>query len=91
MDTFPEVTPFTFDSGNRGHLARCDCPGGTNRRPTRSIPPRDVERDPAASVRRGPRLRFRIPDNGVVCVRINDRGNGSAQAPCPIDSIGART
>ena len=57
-DTFPEVTPFTLVGGNRGHPPYCVCLGGIDRRPTRGIPPTNVERDPAASVRRGPRLRF---------------------------------
>lgn len=91
MDTFPEVTPFTLVSGNRGHFPCCDCPGGTGRRPTRGIPPRDVERDPAAPVRRGPGLRFCIPGSGVGCVQINDHRDGAAQVPYLFDSIGART
>lgn len=57
-DTFPEVTPFTLVGGNRGHPPYCVCLGGIDRRPTRGIPPTNVERDPAALVRRGPRLRF---------------------------------
>lgn len=58
MDTFPEVTPFALVGWNRGRFPCCDCSGGTDRRPIRGIPPRDVERDPAAPVRLGPGCDF---------------------------------
>jgi hypothetical protein len=86
MDTPPEVTSFTLDSENRGHLAHGDCPGGgAGRCSTRGALPLDVERDRAGSVRCGPRLKF----GPRGCVRLDDQGNESAQVPCPFDSIGA--
>lgn len=72
MDTLPDVTPFILDNGNRGHLARRDCPGGTDRRPTPdtgySAAGRRM-RSRRIGTSRAP-LRFRIPDNGAGCVHI---------------------
>ncbi len=102
MDTFPEVTSFTAVVGNRDSFARYDRPGGgTDRSPTRGVPPFGVESDRTARARRWPRRRFRIANGAGDHMRVNDRDdvrhtagnqrNVPRPVGLPIECPGART